>query len=136
MARFQPSICNCLFDPRFRCLLWRKKSPPTWAKVKPEKQATADELGQFSFVDLVESEYVVELLGPDGSVVAASEVVKASKGRLLRTIVRVAAAATAVVTVLSHRLSPSVRHANALATSNDVTPTTTTQVPRVTSTGN
>jgi hypothetical protein len=100
------------------------------------QQATADELGQFSFVDLMESEYVVELLGPDGSVVAASEVVKTSKGRLLRTVVRVAAAATAVVAVLSHRLSPSVRHANALATSNDVTPTTTTQLPRVTSTGN
>ena len=49
---------------------------------------------------------MVELLGPDGSVVAASEVVKASKGRLLRTIVRVAAAATAVVAALSHRLSP------------------------------
>jgi hypothetical protein len=99
------------------------------------QQATADELGQFSFVDLAESEYVVELLGPDGSVVAASEVVKTSKGRLLRTIVRVAAAATAVVAVLS-TLSPSLPYAGALATRNDVTPTTNTQLPRVTSTGN
>src|SRR6185503_7769437 len=66
------------------------------------QQATADELGQFWFVDLPGSEYVVELLGPDGSVVAASEVVKTSKGRLLRTVVRVPAATDAVVAVLSN----------------------------------
>jgi hypothetical protein len=100
------------------------------------QQATADELGQFWFVDLEASEYVVELLGPDGSVVAASEVVTTSKGRLLRTVVRVAAAATAVVAVLSNQLWPSRDYANALATNSDVTPTTTTQLPRVTSTGN
>jgi hypothetical protein len=99
-------------------------------------QATADELGQFSFIDLAESEYVVELLGPDGSVVAASEVVKTSKGRLLRTVVRVAAAATAVLAVLGDHLWPTLNYANAVATNSDVTPTTTTQLPRVTSTGN
>jgi hypothetical protein len=100
------------------------------------QQATADELGQFWFVDLPSSEYVVELLGQDGSVVAASEVVKTSKGRLLRTVVRVAAAAAVVVAVFSNQLWPSRDYANALATSSDVTPTTTTQLPRVTSTGN
>ena len=100
------------------------------------QQATADELGQFSFIDLVPSEYVVELLGPDGAVVAASEVVTTSKGRLLRTVVRVAAAATAVVAVLSMELSPTLPQVNTLATSSDVTRTTTTQTPRVTSTGN
>ena len=100
------------------------------------QQATADELGQFWFVDLPGSEYVVELLGPDGSVVAASEVVKTSKGRLLRTVVRVAAATAAVVAVLSNQLWPSRDYATAIATSSDVTPTTTTQLPRVTSTGN
>jgi hypothetical protein len=100
------------------------------------QQATADELGQFSFVDLVPSEYVVELLGQDGSVVAASEVVTTSKGRLLRTVVRVAAAATAVVAVLSMELSPTLPQVNTLATSSDVTRTSTTQTPRVTSTGN
>jgi hypothetical protein len=100
------------------------------------QQATADELGQFSFIDLAPSEYVVELLGPDGSVVAASEVVTTSKGRLLRTVVRVAAAATAVVAVLSMQLSPTLPQVNTLATSSDVTRTTTTQTPRVTSTGN
>ena len=100
------------------------------------QQATADELGQFWFVDLPGSEYVVELLGPDGSVVAASEVVKTSKGRLLRTVVRVAAATAAVVAVLSNQLWPSRDYATAIATSSDVTPTTSTQLPRVTSTGN
>ena len=100
------------------------------------QQATADELGQFWFVDLPGSEYVVELLGPDGSVVAASEVVKTSKGRLWRTVVRVAAATAAVVAVLSNQLWPSRDYATAIATSSDVTPTTTTQLPRVTSTGN
>ena len=100
------------------------------------QQATADELGQFWFVDLPSSEYIVELLGQDGSVVAASEVVKTSKGRLLRTVVRVAAAATAVLAVLSNQVRPSRDYATAVATSNDVTPTTTTQLPRVTSTGN
>jgi hypothetical protein len=103
---------------------------------EPLQQATADELGQFWFVDLPTSEYVVELLGPDGSVVAASEVVKTSKGRLLRTVVRVAAATAAVMVLLSNQLWPSRDYANAIATSRDVTPTTTTQLPRVTSTGN
>jgi len=100
------------------------------------QQATADELGQFSFIDLAPSDYIVELLGQDGSVVAASEVVTTSKGRLLRTVVRVAAAATAVVAVLSMALSPTLPHVNTLATGSDVTRTTTTQTPRVTSTGN
>jgi len=100
------------------------------------QQTTADELGQFSFVDLEPSEYVVELLGPDGSVVATSEVVKTSKGRLRRTVVFVAAAAATVAAVFAFQMSPSVHYANAFATSNDVTPTTTTQLPRVTSTGN
>jgi hypothetical protein len=100
------------------------------------QQTTADELGQFRFVDLPSSDYVVELVGPDGSVVAASEVVQTSKGGLLRTVVRVAAAAAVVAALFSNQLWPSRGYANALATTSDVTPTTTTQLPRVTSTGN
>jgi hypothetical protein len=100
------------------------------------QQTTADDLGQFSFVDIAPSDYIVELLGQDGSVVAASEVVTTSKSGLLRTVVRVAAAATAVVAVLSSELSPTLPQINTLATSSDVTRTTTTQTPRVTSTGN
>ena len=100
------------------------------------QQTTADDLGQFSFIDLTPSDYIVELLGQDGSVVGASEVVTTSKGVLLRTVVRVAAAATAVVAALSMELSPTLPQVNTLATSSDVTRTTTTQTPRVTSTGN
>jgi len=100
------------------------------------QQTTADELGQFSFIDLVPGDYVVELLGPDGSVAAASEVLTTSKGGLLRTVVRVAAATTVVAAVLSMGLLPSLPEVNALATNSDVTRTTTTQTPRVTSTGN
>ena len=100
------------------------------------QQGVADELGQFSFVDLPPSDYVVELLGQDGSVVAASEVVTASKGRLLRTVVRVAAAVTAVLAVLNMNASPTLPQVNPLARISDVTRTTTTQTPRVTSTGN
>jgi len=48
----------------------------------------------------------------------------------------VAAATAAVVAVLSNQLWPSRDYATAIATSSDVTPTTTTQLPRVTSTGN
>jgi hypothetical protein len=99
------------------------------------QQATADDLGQFSFVDIAPSDYIVELLGQDGSVVGASEVVTTSKSGLLRTVVRVAAAATAVVAVL-RELSPTLPQVNTLATGSDVTRTTTTQTPRVTSTGN
>jgi hypothetical protein len=100
------------------------------------QQTTADDLGQFSFIDLTPSDYIVELLGPDGSVVGTSEVVTTSKGGLLRTVVRVAAAATAIVAALSMELSPTLPQVNTLATSSDVTRTTTTQTPRVTSTGN
>jgi hypothetical protein len=100
------------------------------------QQTTADDLGQFSFIDLTPSDYIVELLGPDGSVVGTSEVVTTSKGGLLRTVVRVAAAATAIVAALSMELSPTLPQVNTLATTSDVTRTTTTQTPRVTSTGN
>src|SRR5215510_13075831 len=85
-------------------------------------QTTADELGQFRFVDLPSSEYVVELVGPDGSVVAASEVVQTSKGGLLRTVVRVAAAAAVVAALFSNQLWSSRGDTDALATSRDVTP--------------
>ena len=44
MARFQSRISCFLFDPWISCFLWGKKNvPPTWSKVQPEKQTTADE---------------------------------------------------------------------------------------------
>jgi hypothetical protein len=100
------------------------------------EQTTADELGRFTFVDLQSSAYVVELLGPDGAVVAASAMVMMSKGQLLQTEVRVAAAAATVAATFSNEMSPTLQEVNTLATSSDVTRTTTTLTPRVTSTGN
>jgi hypothetical protein len=99
-------------------------------------RATADELGRFSFVDLEPDTYVVELLGPDGAVVAASSMVKMSKGRLGQTVVRVAAAAVAVVALLGSAITPALQNVTTMASGNDVTRTTTAQTPRVTSTGN
>jgi hypothetical protein len=97
---------------------------------------TADELGRFSFVDLAASDYVVELLGPEGSAVAASPMVTMSKGQLKRTMVRVAVAAAAIVAFMGYAMSPSLPDVTAMASSNGVTRTTTTLIPRVTSTGN
>jgi hypothetical protein len=43
-------------------------------------ETTADENGEFSFTDLSPTGYVVELIGADGSVIAASEMVAATSG--------------------------------------------------------
>jgi hypothetical protein len=101
-----------------------------------QERATADELGRFSFVDLDPNAYVVELLGPDGAVVAASAMVKLSKGQLGQTEVRVAAAAATVVASLGNETAPALPNATTMADGNDVTRTTTRLMPRVTSTGN
>ena len=53
-----------------------------------EARATADEHGRFTFVDVAPSAYVVELIGPDGSVVATSELVAIDAGDVRETTVR------------------------------------------------
>jgi hypothetical protein len=55
-----------------------------------EAWATADENGQFAFVDVMPSGYVVELLGSDGTVAATSEFVAVSAGDVRQTSVRLA----------------------------------------------
>lgn len=60
-----------------------------------EARATADEEGRFTFLDLMPSGYIVELLGPDGSVVATSEVLGVDAGALRETVVRLSAARAA-----------------------------------------
>ena len=57
-----------------------------------EAQATANEQGQFTFLDVDPSGYIVELVGPDGSIIAASEMVSISAGDVRETMVLVAAA--------------------------------------------
>jgi hypothetical protein len=53
-----------------------------------EARATANEAGEFVFLDLLPSGYVVELLGPNGGVSATSESLTIDIGDLLETSVR------------------------------------------------
>jgi len=101
-----------------------------------QARATADELGRFSFIDLKPNAYVVELLGPNGAVVAASSLVTISTGQLEYVEVRVPVAAPAVTATFGNRMSPVLDEVITLASSNDVTRSTTKLTPRVTSTGN
>ena len=55
-----------------------------------EARGFADENGQFAFLDLEPSGYIVELLGPAGQVLATSEYLPVSRGDLRNTTVRVA----------------------------------------------
>jgi len=89
-------------------------------------RTVANERGEFSFVDLEANAYVVELLGPDGSVVAASPMVSMARGDVRQTELRVAASAT-TVTASFGTLDPSLQQAAAVAASSDVTRTTTAQ---------
>lgn len=53
-----------------------------------EARATADEDGRFTFLDVLPSGYIVELLGANGSVVATSELVAVDAGEVEETTVR------------------------------------------------
>jgi hypothetical protein len=50
-----------------------------------EAQAVADQTGQFLFLDIHPTGYVVELIGPDGKVLAASGLLSVKTGDLHRT---------------------------------------------------
>ena len=53
-----------------------------------EARATADEAGEFVFLDVAPSNYLVELLGPGGEVNATSESLTIDLGELVQTTVR------------------------------------------------
>jgi hypothetical protein len=55
------------------------------------KRATADQEGRFLFVDIGPSNYIAELVGADGSVIAASELVTVADGDLEQVTIRVGA---------------------------------------------
>jgi hypothetical protein len=57
-----------------------------------DAQATADEEGRFTFLDVDPSAYIVELVDTNGAVLAASGLVPISFGELRETTVRVASA--------------------------------------------
>jgi len=94
-------------------------------------ETTANEAGEFTFVDVEANSYIVELLGADGAVVATSTMVTMARGELRRTEVRAAAAAAAVKASLGNTLTPTAPQATTVASSNDVTRTTTSQAMAV-----
>jgi hypothetical protein len=90
-------------------------------------QTTANEEGQFTFVDVEANVYIVELLGADGAVVATSPMVMMARGELRLVEVRAAAAAATVKASLGNTLAPTAPQATTVASSNNVTRTTTSQ---------
>jgi hypothetical protein len=87
----------------------------------------ANERGEFSFIDLDSTLYVVELVGADGSVAAASPLVTMAPGNVQQTELRVAASAATVTASFANTLTPTLEQATAVAASSDVTRTTTSQ---------
>jgi hypothetical protein len=55
------------------------------------KRGIADQEGRFLFVDIAASNYIAELVGADGSVIAASELVTVTDGDLAQATIRVGA---------------------------------------------
>jgi hypothetical protein len=90
-------------------------------------EATADADGAFQFLDLDANAYIVELVGADGGVVATSTMTTVARGEVRQTEVRVAAASAAVRVAVGNTLTPTAPQATTVASSNDVTRTTTTQ---------
>ena len=86
----------------------------------------ANQEGRFSFLDLDANAYVVELIGPDGAVVAASPMVSVARGDVKQTEVRVAAAAATIVKSFGSTTAPTIQLATTAAASNDITRTTPT----------
>jgi hypothetical protein len=68
---------------------------------------TADEQGRFSFLDLAANGYIVELLGPDGSVIATSALVSMSPGAIERADVRVATSTAALTASMGNAVAAS-----------------------------
>ena len=93
-------------------------------------RTVANAQGQFSFLDIEANAYIVELVGPDGSVVAASPMVTMSRGDVRMTEIRVAAAATTVSASFSDTMTTTFPQAMTVAASNDVTRTTSTTTPQ------
>ena len=89
-------------------------------------RSVANDQGMFSFLDLDTSSYIVELLGPDGSVIATSSIMSLARGDVRRTEIRAAAAATTVAASFGNALAGTLDTAANVASSNDVTKTTAT----------
>lgn len=92
-----------------------------------QASALANERGEFSFLDVESTAYVVELVGADGSVAAASPLVTMARGNVQQTELRVAASAATVTASFGNTLTPTLEQATAVAAGSDVTRTTTAQ---------
>ena len=95
-------------------------------------RATADEQGQFSFLDLDSSAYVVELLDADGSVVAASPMVALGLGDVRRADVHAAASAASLDASFGHSLASSMSQLTTVAATSDVTRTSAALASEIT----
>ena|SRR5436309_3242486 len=89
-------------------------------------RTVANDQGQFSFLDLDANQYIVELLGPDGSVVGTSMMVSMAPGAVRQTAIRTAAAAATVTASFGSTLTSTLPQVTTVATSNDITRTTPT----------
>jgi hypothetical protein len=88
-----------------------------------EKRATTNEEGRYTFLDVSDSAYIVELIGSDGSVVAASEMVAMAAGDVRETTLRVSANANATAATFANRLGGTLTETNFSAQLNNVTRT-------------
>lgn len=95
-------------------------------------RTTTNADGEFSFIDLDPSLYIVEVVGADGAVLGTSTMVTGMTRGEMRTLqVRVASAAAAVRTAVGNTLTATAAQAASVAAANDVTRTTTTQATAV-----
>ena len=91
-----------------------------------EARATANQEGVFSFLDLTNSSYIMELIGADGSVLASSEMVSVASRDLTEATVRVAINSAAVMagTAFGGNVSTTLNQASLIADISNVTRTT------------
>jgi len=86
----------------------------------------ANDQGRFTFLDLDAQAYVVELLGPDGSVIATSAMVTLGRGDLRQTDIRAASSARTVAASFGGVMTGTLAQATTVAANRDVTRTTPT----------
>ena len=89
-------------------------------------RGVANDQGMFSFRRSRHKLVIVELLGPDGSVIATSSIMSLARGDVRRTEIRAAAAATTVAASFGNALTGTLDTAANVASSNGVTKTTAT----------
>lgn len=98
--------------------------------VHAKHAANAD--GTYVFTDLATGAYVVELSDPSGRIIASSGLLRMS-ACLTEATLRAPLSSAVVRTSLGNNLSPTLGQAMALAASSDVTRTTATLLPQVSS---